>query len=321
MHAVRTASGHLVCRVAFSPWGSWLAVAQPHFGVTLVDRASGEVVRTVGSARHGPYTVLAFLPDGRLAAGGSKGLVVYDPESGAVLSRHSRSGLNRSILAARGDLVLAGGPHGVVELLFPATPEDIDRRPFWFQSGVAYTVPCPAGDFAVGFRADANPVAVDLAAKRVAHALDHPKRLDEISAVFGERLPTLAFAAVAPRVGIGDGATTTVFDLSPAQGDESPAEPIPAPLSLTRAAYTLPPPDGWPADRQWQPPFALTPDGHGLLVKRPRERVQLWDVDAGALAAEWSWRLDGITCLAVAPDGLTAVAGARRGRLVMWDLA
>jgi hypothetical protein len=46
----------------------------------------------------------------------------------------------------------------------------------------------------------------------------------------------------------------------------------------------------------------------------------MWDVDSGALEADWNWRLEGITCLAVAPDGLTAIAGGRFGRVLTWDL-
>ena len=69
------------------------------------------------------------------------------------------------------------------------------------------------------------------------------------------------------------------------------------------------------------PPVALTPDGRGLLVRRPKQRVQLWDVAGGTRLAEWGWRLEVVTCLAVAPDGLTAAAGGRFGRVVAWDLA
>ena len=111
----------------------------------------------------------------------------------------------------------------------------------------------------------------------------------------------------------------TVFDLRP---DPDPPEDgdVPAPLAVGEAGFVIPPPDGWPVGAAWRPPFALTPDGRGLLVRRPRERVQLWDLGAGAVAAEWGWRLEAVTCLAVAPDGLTAAAGGRYGRVLLWDL-
>ena len=70
----------------------------------------------------------------------------------------------------------------------------------------------------------------------------------------------------------------------------------------------------------WLPPFALLADGRGLLVKRPGNRVQLWDAPTGTLVNEWSWRLEWVTCVGVSADGLTAVAGGRFGRVLLWDL-
>ncbi|HEX4612581.1 MAG TPA: hypothetical protein VH092_30585, partial [Urbifossiella sp.] len=95
---------------------------------------------------------------------------------------------------------------------------------------------------------------------------------------------------------------------------------VPAPREVVTSRFTLRPPDGWRSGQPWRPPFTLTPDGRKLLVRRPRQRVQMWDVDSGALEADWNWRLEGITCLAVAPDGLTAIAGGRFGRVLTWDL-
>lgn len=327
MFTVRTASGHPVRRVAFSPCGRWFAAAQPHHGVTLYDRASGEAVRTVGNPRRPDYSTLAFLRRGAwLAAGGSKGLEVFDAATGAAAFVNSHSYCCDLRLASHGDVILGAGRLSIIELLIPAGADGRDRRGYWpaesFGPGgrvrFTYHDVAPHGEWAIAFREDGNPVAVDLVNRREAHALTHPARISWVDALTNRNTPNVTFSD-APRAAFGDGKTIVVFDLARADGPDDEGV-IPAPRPVERPVFTLTPPDGWPAATPWHPPVALTPDGRGLLVKRPRERVQLWDVDAGTLAAEWSWRLDGITCLAVAPDGLTAVAGARRGRLVIWDL-
>jgi WD40 repeat protein len=48
--------------------------------------------------------------------------------------------------------------------------------------------------------------------------------------------------------------------------------------------------------------------------------VQLWDAPTGTLVNEWSWRFEWVTAVALSADGLTAVAGGRFGRVILWDL-
>jgi WD40 repeat protein len=319
MLAVRAASRHPIARVAFSPCGRWLACAQPQTGVALHDRASGEVVRTLGNPRRGSYTSVLFLNgSGWIAASGPKGLEVLDVESGRVVY-HANSSLSNLQLGVHGDAVLAGCSSMVLELFIPPRADGTSRRQHWSNRHVGYPAVAPDAAWAVGYRSGGNPTVVDLRAGRMAHALRHPARISVDVVPAGHLLPSAAFAPSAPRVALVDGATVTVFDLLPA--DPSPAgEDIPAPRPVEEPRFALAPPAGWPAGQPWRPAVALTPDGRKLLVKRPRERVQLWDIDAGTLDAEWSWRLEGITCLAVAPDGLTAVAGGRFGRVLTWDL-
>lgn len=320
MHAVRTASRHPVCRLAFSPCGSWLAVAQPHHGITLHDRASGAVVRTVGSPRRPDYTSVTFFHSGeRLAASGLKGLEVFDRATGNHVAASSHQPFTRLSLGGRGDQIRGGHPtFGVVSVLLTPASGGLLHHPYWYDPGVRCYRLAPDGGWAVGFREGGNPVAVDLSALRVAHTLQHPARVGWGTA--DRDFPATAFAAT-PRAAIGDGNTVVVFDLHPAGDGRLQGESdIPAPYPVVLPVFTLPPPDRWPAGAPWQPPFALTPDGRQLMVLRPRQRVQMWDVDGGTLEAEWSWRLEGITCLAVAPDGLTAVAGGRFGRVLTWDL-
>jgi hypothetical protein len=281
---------------------------------------SGDTVRTVGNARRPDYTSLTFLRGGAwLAVAGSKGLEVFDAASGGCVVANSRFVYCGLHLACRGSLILAGGSLSILELQIPPAAGGAERRAFWQVDGVHHHEIAADGNWAVGFREDANPVVIDLTARLIAHTLSHPARVSLPDAVTGRGLPSVRFSTQAPRIALADGVAITAFDLMAAE-DFAPVGAIPAPYRVGRPAFTLPPPDEWPPNQLWRPPFALTPDGRGLLVKRPRERVQLWDVDAGTLAAEWNWRLDGITCLAVAPDGLTAVAGARFGRLLTWDL-
>jgi len=70
----------------------------------------------------------------------------------------------------------------------------------------------------------------------------------------------------------------------------------------------------------WRPPVALTPDGRSLLTLGLRNRVQLWDLASCGLINEWGWCMDDIYSLAVSPDGLTAAAGGRFGKVTLWDL-
>lgn len=323
MHAARTPSPHPVVRVAFSPCGRWLAAAQPHHGVTLYDRATGDVGWTFGNTRRADYSALGFLRHSTwLAAGGSNGLEVFDVTTGAVVISKSPRRLLVPRIACLGDMILATIPYDIVELVIPHT-DRLEFRSYWSRGRhepvrFSHCEIAPNGEWAVAYRGPGNPVALDMVSRREAHTLSISHR--EWVEVRTDRPQSGAEFAAVPRVAISTGKVLKVFNLAPA-GETDYVGEIPAPRPVERAAFTLPPPDGWPGDQPWRPPFALTPDGRGLLVKRPRERVQLWAVDAGTLAAEWSWRLDGITCLAVAPDGLTAVAGARHGRVLTWDLA
>ncbi|MBN9520228.1 hypothetical protein J0H58_17150 [bacterium] len=318
MHAVRTASGHPVCRVAFSPCGNWFATAQPNHGVTVYDRA-GAAVRTVGSPRWTDYTGLTFCHGGAwIAAAGLKGIAVYDAATGACLGSTHYQSMRGFRLGSTGDVLLGVGRGAILELLVHPGEPMIGRTVWSVTAGESGEV-SHEGRWAVAFRPTGRPIVVDLLSGQESHVLDHPAR--NRPNVPGQHAAPVVGFATAPRAALAAGTSVAVFDLTPAVDRPVASDELPAPRPVEKACFTLPPPNCWPAGKPWCPPFSLTPDGRGLLVKRPRERVQLWDVDAGTLDVEWSWRLDGITCLAVAPDGLTAVAGARHGRLVMWDLA
>jgi hypothetical protein len=77
---------------------------------------------------------------------------------------------------------------------------------------------------------------------------------------------------------------------------------------------TLPQPDPNP------PPFAILPDGHKILVRGERSRIELRSLATGEVETVWKWQLPRVNALAVAADGLTAVAGGLSGLVVIWDL-
>jgi WD40 repeat protein len=66
--------------------------------------------------------------------------------------------------------------------------------------------------------------------------------------------------------------------------------------------------------------LAFTPDGRWLLLLRQDGGIETWDVASGARRPVIDFGASGLSKLAVAPDGLTAAVGGRRGRIVVWDL-
>jgi WD40 repeat protein len=336
MFTLTTASPHPVSHVLFHPDGSTFAVAQPNSGVTLVDRASGSVVGTIPVPRVADYSSILFIEGGaRLVAASTRGVTVCDTATGEILVQRGKDTLAGAFLAARGDGLIAATPNGLRDLrIMSATA---DYQPFTMlvdtahplQSRASLVGVSPGGRWAVGVYGRVKPSLIDITTGRVALALDHPYRGDDTRS----RLPEVTFAPTGERFAVRDGINLTVFDtpradLEPDDDDEPDPSLVqraatataPKPRAIVEPVFTLDRPLGVAATDLWRPQVAFTPDGRSLLVRRPRNRVQLWDVATGSQLGEWSWRLDSVTCLAVAPDGLTAVAGARHGRVVVWDL-
>ena len=65
---------------------------------------------------------------------------------------------------------------------------------------------------------------------------------------------------------------------------------------------------------------AFTPDGQGLLVSGRDGTVSRFDADGFDPAGRLDFGLGPLHSVAVAPDGLTAAAGADAGRVAVWDL-
>jgi hypothetical protein len=334
MNAWTTDSGHPVTHVAFAPDGSALAVAQPHTGVTLFDRATGRAVRVVGDPRAAGYTAVTFCNGGAwLATATPKGLEVYATD-GTRVCRSFHWFMKSLLLAARGpDLLTADARMAFLVTAPPPGQTEPTRTHLWgVDRDVVLTGLAPDGRWALGLRPNTRPVLIDGASGSAVAAVDHALRPPPWPEFRQLREPSrVVFAAAADRFAASDGESVSVFDRHEPDDDREESVPAPVesepradlappPRGILEPIFRLDPPEKWPADRPWVPPVALTPDGRGLLVRRPRNRVQLWDVDAGRLRNDWGWRLESVTCLAVAPDGLTAAAGGRFGRVVMWDL-
>lgn len=335
MLTLTTASPHPVTHVLFHPNGSTFAVAQPNFGVTLFDRGSGTVVGTIPVPRVAEYSSILFVEGGaRLVVASARGITLCETATGTVLVQRGKDTLAGAALAERAGGLIAASSRGLSDLRIVTGA--IDHQPFTvleektrpLQSRAALVAVSPGGCWAVGVYTRVKPSLIDISTGRVALALDHPYRGD---APFS-RVPEVTFTPNGDRFAIRDGINVSVFDTPRADLEPDDDEPDPSlvqrvatatapkPRAIVEPVFSLNRPAGVAAADRWLPQLAFTPDGRAVLVRRPRNRVQLWDVATGTHAGEWSWRLDSLTCLAVAPDGLTAVAGARRGRVVMWDL-
>lgn len=67
-------------------------------------------------------------------------------------------------------------------------------------------------------------------------------------------------------------------------------------------------------------PVAFLPDGSAFLCRGPRSAIELRDLATGEVRATWQFKRAWPRALAVAPDGLTALAAVKGGTVVLWDL-
>jgi WD40 repeat protein len=328
MIPLQTAAPHPVSHIVFSPDGSTVAVAQPHHGVTLIERATGRTVTECAMRRRSVLSDLAFFGENYLVAAHAKGVEVFDTRSGsAVLRNHHYP--RRYLLATRGDAVLGatqrGGYTSINPILRPAGAgiAEVHERTLCFRNSLQTVAFAPDGSHALA--AESNRYTVlDVVSDRT---------LAEFEVTVSGSTPPKRVAAFCPsgrRFGMSDGRSLDLFDLADASSDcdqhtesslvqrANAVAVAPMPHTVLSPMFRLLPDK--PTEQSWYPPFALAADGRGFLVKHPRNRVQLWDVPTGTLVNEWSWRFEWVTCVALSADGLTAVAGGRFGRVLLWDL-
>jgi hypothetical protein len=337
MIPLQTASGHPVTHIVFGPDGNALAVAQPHYGVTVIERGTGRTVAVCEMPRRAALTGLTFCADGRfLAASHAKGTDVFDAHTGKPSLPKPHGPYRSLMLAARDDLALAVKPSylGLARAVFQVSDRGVEvTGPRLFYRGAGAALGLSAnGERVLAIEHD-RYVLLDVVAGRVVGSVECP-----VPATTAPR-PAAGFCPHGQRFAISDGNALAVYDsgdlceaedegeeqqadtplVQRATGTQTAVAVAPAPHAVLAPTFTLSPPDPKFAG-QWFPPFALAADGRGLLVKRPRNRVQWWDAPSGSLVNEWSWRFEWVTCLAASADGQTAVAGGRFGRVLIWDL-
>ena len=332
MIPLQTASPHPVTHVVFSPDGAAVAVAQPNYGVTILDRGTGRALAVGAMPRRAALTGLAFCGGGKyLAAAHAKGVEVFDAATGAPVFKNFHYPHPRH-LAVRGNVVVATAADTYTALrpLLNATEEAVtpgSSKSIFFRGDLAFVACAPDASRVLSARGN-RLVLLDVATDRGVAEIDL-----HASEPGGEWVAQ--FCPLGRRFAINDGRTLDVYDaceLAEEEADDQSADtPLvqrangtrtavaPMPHSLLEPQFVLKP-EKRVFPRGWYPPFALLADGRGLLVKRPRNRVQLWDAPTGTLVNEWSWRFEWVTCVAVCADGLTAVAGGRFGRVILWDL-
>jgi WD40 repeat protein len=66
--------------------------------------------------------------------------------------------------------------------------------------------------------------------------------------------------------------------------------------------------------------LAYSPEGKMIATADEAGVVRFWEGGRGELRKTWDWKVGRIGALAFSPDGFTCVAGAARGRIVVWDL-
>ncbi|MBA4192370.1 MAG: hypothetical protein C0467_30745 [Planctomycetaceae bacterium] len=277
------------------------------------------------------YSSILFVAGGaRLVIGSARGITVSDAASAKVILQRGKDSLAGAIVAEGERGLIAATVQGLRDLSIhsDASGTFLDESARPLQSRAQLIALSPCARWGLGVYGRVRPALLDIGTGRVSMTLDHSYR-DESSHVYDR--PTVTFAPNGERFAVCDGDDVTVFDTTNAPDDDDDDDdpslvqragvPIaPKPRGILSPVLRLGKPEGGRATERWRPQVAFTPDARGLLIRRPRNRVQLWDVSSGGHIGEWSWRLDSLTCLAIAPDGLTAIAGARFGRVVVWDL-
>jgi WD40 repeat protein len=316
MIPLQTGFTHPVTHVCFSSCGGFVAVAQPHAGVTVFEHGTGRTVCVCHMPRRAVLTGLTFCA-GHIVASHQKGTEAFDAHTGAPVALSLAYTHKALQLADTPDGAYGHGPNMSGTVWKANAPEVLHERVITLTTNKAQVATLSPHARYIAMRWTASGMRlIDSARLRFVADFELTEDVDTRVAV------QVRFCPRAERVATCDGHAIRVFDLreldapSDDEGEEGRA---PRPRERLEPVFVLPP-DRAAEVPSWYPPFALLPDGRGLIVKRPRNRIQLWDAPSGVVQNEWSWRLEWVTCVAASPDGLTAAAGGRFGRVLFWDL-
>ncbi len=114
---------------AFRPDGRELALAATDKHVTIVDPATGAVLRSLPAPETGKVAQLAYSPDGALLAiAGVRGAFVIDAGTGALIATHGEPASEIAFVPPRGELIAILEPTAIVLVDRAGKPVAADRR-------------------------------------------------------------------------------------------------------------------------------------------------------------------------------------------------
>ncbi len=278
--------------LAYSPCGTMLASSG---GVVRVwDLRERRQLREIEP--EGDPGSVSFAPDGTLlvSSSGEYPVQVFDPARGEVVRRFGHSWCRAQCAIASGDgkTLVCGGHHH-------AGGGTVGRILIWPMTGGRGRPRLPDVPGDVGYAA-LSPDGRLLAAgsdERTAWVWDLKKR--EELATFTCRASGWRIVAFAPdgrQLAVTAGSTIELFD----------AETWACERVLRGHKRTV---------------YGVVYAADGRLVSCGQDgTVRVWDCLTGKASAALSWDMGPVNNVCVSPDGMTAAAGAKKGRIVVWDL-
>jgi WD40 repeat protein len=245
----------------------------------------------LGTGNPSVNTGVAFTPDGLhvVAESGRDTVRMWDVTTGQALSAWSGElGMVKTVaVSSDGKFLAAGGTKAA-----RVWEVDTGRLLHAFPAPARRTAACVAfspdgGRLAVGGGGPAVIVR-SLPAGDVVLTLNTPS----------ERVFALAWSADGTRLAAGDRRTVTVWD-----------------MPSGRELYAL------PAQEDYVPGLAFSPDGRTLATSAEDRSVHLWDGLTGAHRTSWRGLSHSIVGLCFSPDGRRLAGGDSSGVVHVWDAA
>jgi WD40 repeat protein len=274
-------------------------------------------------AHDGTITAVAYLPDGRLvSAGWDQTVALWDLASGGPVVRRefahpilalAVSPEGTRIAVSAGELLSLWSPGADPVALLPEPANQPALALAWSRDGEFLAGASLREGYHLYDTQEAQFLALDTTARPLAVGfadagqlllvsstevyLGRPGQpLLRVSAPF-ERLLTGAIAPRARAIALGGHAgALAVLDRTTGQYRELPGHTANL-LALT-----------------------FSRDGQFLLSACLAGVVRVWDVPSCRELAHYDWGISSIRALAIAPDGMTAVAAGFEGLLLVWDL-